>query len=79
MLLAFLLAVSVGDRVPVHWRSSDLRPLELLEGTSVNCILVEPSAWPRDFSPAAAKQRVDVLGVVKAEKMRWSRPGEQRI
>lgn len=68
MLLAFLLAVSVADWVPVYWPSGDVKSLELLKGTAVNCILVEPSSWSRDFSSAAAKQGVDVLGVVKPSK-----------
>ena len=68
MLLAFLLAASVADWVPVHWPSGDVKSLELLKGTAVNCILVEPSSWSRDFSSAAAKQGVDVLGVIKPAK-----------
>ena len=68
MLLAFLLAVSVADWVPVHWPSGDVKSLELLRGTAVNCILIEPSLWSRAFSSAAAKQGIDVLGVVKPSK-----------
>ena len=68
MLLAFLLAASVADWVPVHWPSGDVKSLELLKGTAVNCILIEPTTWSREFSAAAAKQSVAVLGVVKPSK-----------
>jgi hypothetical protein len=68
MLLAFLLAASVADWVPVRWPSGDVATLDLLKGTAVNCILLEPPAWSREFSAAAAKQGVDVFGVVKPSK-----------
>ncbi len=68
MLLAFLLAASVADWVPVRWPSGDVKSLDLLKGTVVNCVLVEPAAWSKEFATAAAKQGVDVLGVVKPSK-----------
>jgi hypothetical protein len=66
MLLAFLLAASVADWVPVRWPSGDVKSLELLQGTPVNCILVEPASWSKEFSATAIKQGLDVLGIVKS-------------
>ena len=68
MILAFLLAASVADWVPVRWPSGDVKSLDLLKGTAVNCILIDPPAWSREFTSAASKQGVDVLGVVKPAK-----------
>ena len=68
MLLAFLLAASVADWVPVHWPSGDVKSLELLKGTAVNCVLIEQPVWSREFAAAAQQQGVNVLGVVKPSK-----------
>jgi len=68
MLFAFLLAASVADWVPVHWPSGDVKSLELLKGTAVNCVLIEQAAWSKEFADAASKQGVDVLGVLKPSK-----------
>ena len=42
-----------------------MKSLELVRDTPVNCLLLEPAHWSREFSEAAAKAGVATLGVVR--------------
>ena len=64
MLLALLLIAAMGDWVPARWSSSAPETLGLLEATPINCVLVEPSAWSREFAAAAKERGVATLGVI---------------
>lgn len=67
-LLALLVFVAVAqpqDWVPARWPSGDPKSLELLQGTPVNCLLIEASEWSPEFSRAAAKAGVATLGVIR--------------
>lgn len=64
MLAAMMLLAGLNDWVPARWISGDPATLQLLEGTPVNCILLEPKHWSSPFSTKAASQNVVVLGVI---------------
>ncbi|MGZ9274583.1 MAG: hypothetical protein ACXW34_07560, partial [Nitrospira sp.] len=66
MLFAFLLlATSVADWVPMRWSSADPKSLDLLNGTAINCILVEPPNWSDALIKEARSRSIAVLGVVR--------------
>lgn len=65
MLLALLLAVNLAECVPARWPSADPASLELLAGSPVNCLLLEPPQWSAGFSEAARKAGITPLGVVR--------------
>jgi hypothetical protein len=67
MLVAFLLAVSLTDWVPARWISNDPKSLDLLNGTPVNCLLLEQPQWSETFARQAAKQGIATLGVIRSE------------
>ncbi|HWD99684.1 MAG TPA: hypothetical protein VG345_11620, partial [Bryobacteraceae bacterium] len=61
-------SIAPADFVPVRWTSSDPRSLDLIAGTSVNCLLLE---WKADraqsfsaFASAAEPKGVAVLAVL---------------
>lgn len=63
MLLAFL-ALAASAWVPARWTSTDPSSLELLEGTPINCLLME-RVTP-EFAAAARTRNIAVLRVVRA-------------
>ena len=65
MFLALILAVSLADWVPARWISTEVKSLELLKETPINCLLLEPDQWTPSFAEAATKQGVVTLGVVR--------------
>jgi len=68
-VLAFAAALpAAGDWVPMRWPSSDPRSLDLLSGTPVNCLLLEPRSWSAEFSAAAASQGIVTLGVIRPDQ-----------
>ena len=65
MTWPLLLALAASpDWVPSRWRSSDLRSLELLRDSPVNCLLLERAHWSAQFSSEAAKTGIATLGLV---------------
>lgn len=64
MFIAFLLVAALGDWVPARWASNDVKSLDLLAETPVNCVLVERPLWSADFARQAAKRGVATLGVL---------------
>lgn len=67
MLVAFFLVASLVDWVPARWISNDLKSLELLHGTPINCVLLEKPLWSEAFAQEAAKQGIATLGVIHPE------------
>jgi len=65
MLVALLLLAGIPDWAPARWASADPQSLELLEGTPVNCLLLEPASWSAEFAARAAARGVATLGVVR--------------
>src|SRR4051794_31764988 len=65
MLLAFLLLASVADWVPMRWISAEPKSLEILDGTPVNCVVLEPDRWTTPFIAAAHGRGMAVLGVIR--------------
>lgn len=63
MLLAAA-AVAVASWVPMRWDSKDPASLTLLDGSPVNCLLLESKDWSAAFSARARERGVITLGVV---------------
>jgi hypothetical protein len=65
MLFALLLmAASAADLVPMRWASADPKSLGLLDGTAVNCVIAEPSAWTDPVLAEARRRQITVYGAV---------------
>ena len=60
-------AVAPDALVPVRWPWADVKSLELVDGTAVNCLLVEYGPAFGAFAVAGAAKGVSVLAVVKPE------------
>lgn len=58
-------AVFASEWQPARWRTHDPATLELLDGTPVNALLLEPSDWDRDFAAAALKRGVVLFAVLR--------------
>lgn len=67
MLLAMLAVASVSAWVPARWHSHDVKTLELLAGTPVNCLLLETADWDPAFIRAAQSRGVAILGILPGE------------
>lgn len=65
MILALLLLAGIPDWVPAHWTSNDPRSLELLQGTGVNCLLLQAGSLNGVFVQAARRREIATVGVVK--------------
>ncbi|MBI2685458.1 MAG: hypothetical protein HYX27_04010 [Acidobacteria bacterium] len=63
LLLAATVA-ALSAWVPMRWPASDPATLKLLEGTPINCLLLEPGNWSPAFTEAAHKQGITVAGIV---------------
>ena len=71
MSLLVLLTLAIAPPsgwVPARWPSGEATSLELVRETPVNCLLLEPAHWSREFSDAAAKAGVTTLGVIRPGK-----------
>jgi len=67
MLLAVLCPaaeLSPADWVPARWPWSDARSLELLDGSPINCLVLE--TWSPDFAAAARKRGLVTLASIAA-------------
>jgi len=66
LFLSAVTAISFADCVPARWAPSDPASLDLLEGSPVNCLVVEEPAWEPAFLAAARKRGVMVLAALPA-------------
>lgn len=64
MLLAIALA-AVSAWVPARWPTGDPSSLDLVQGTRINCLLLESPHWSPAFSAKAAQLGIATLGVVR--------------
>jgi hypothetical protein len=64
MIALFLLAVAAADLVPMRWPAAEPKSLEALDGTPVNCILLESDAWAPGLIAEAKRKTISVLAVV---------------
>lgn len=64
MFLALLLAASLADWTPARWNTDDPKSLELIQGTPINCLLLEEAQWSREFIGKAAEAGIVTLGLV---------------
>lgn len=64
MTALLLAAVAVTSCVPARWDSSDPKTLALLDGTPINCLLVDEQHWSKAFSDAAKARGLALYGVV---------------
>jgi hypothetical protein len=65
LLVAASVMAGPRDWVPARWYSNDPATLDLLQGTAVNCVVLERGLWEPAFSEKAAARGVVVLGSVK--------------
>ncbi|MBI4905447.1 MAG: hypothetical protein HY820_17570 [Acidobacteria bacterium] len=65
MFAAALMIAALGSWVPARWPSGDPDTLELLNGTPVNCLLLERREWSAAFAKAASERKIGVMGVVR--------------
>lgn len=70
--IALVAAVAVAaplpapaDWVPVRWATNEARSLELLRGTPVNCVVLEPELWNGAFIKAARESGIVAVGVIR--------------
>ena len=66
-MLFAVAAVALASLVPMRWPSGDVKSLELLDGSAVNCILVEHSHWSAGLSAGARRRGASVFGVIRPE------------
>lgn len=71
MLAAALLIAMYPDWVPARWPSAEVKSLELLANTPVNCLWLERPQWSAAFAAEAARRGIATLGVRPRE--RWRR------
>jgi hypothetical protein len=64
MLVALLLLAGLADWVPARWQSADPESLAILNGTPINCVLLEQDSWSPEMAAKAAKGEIATLGVV---------------
>jgi hypothetical protein len=64
LVLLTMAVPPLADCVPARWDSADVKTLRFLEKTPVNCLLLEPAYWEREFVEAARAQGLRVLAVV---------------
>jgi hypothetical protein len=64
MLLALMLLANPQSWVPIRWPAADEKTLQLLQGSPINCLLLEKANWRSSFLAAAAKHNIVALGVV---------------
>src|SRR5882724_1904040 len=67
MLAAALLIAMYPDWVPARWPSSDVKSLDLLANTPINCLWLERPQWSPAFAAEAAKRGIATLGVIRRE------------
>lgn len=65
MIFAFLVLAAMTDLVPARWDSAEVRSLELLRDTPVNCVLLEEARWSAEFVRAAGAAGVATLAVIR--------------
>ena len=66
LFLATMTIAAMPDWVPARWFSKDPATLSLVDGTPVNCLLIERANWSKDFLQAAADRGIATLGVVRS-------------
>jgi len=64
MLLLALLATGAADWIPMRWPAPDPQSLRALEGTPVNCLLLESAAWSADLLAEAKHRHLSTLPVI---------------
>ncbi len=64
---ASLLIAMYPDLVPARWPSADVKSLELLANTPINCLWLERPQWSAAFGAEAAKRGIATLGVIRRE------------
>lgn len=65
-LLAF--ALSLAACVPMRWPSADPASLSRLEGSPVNCLLLEREHWQAALLEAGSAKGIHMLAVVRSEE-----------
>lgn len=69
VLLLAALAIPPGECVPARWPSTDPRTLALLDGTPVNCLLLDEAQWSAaEFVEAAVARKLALLAACDSEE-----------
>ncbi len=72
-LLAFAAApqsvpTNINSWVPARWNSHDLKSLDLVQKTPVNCLLLEERDWDPAFIEEADRRGIATLGVIHPDE-----------
>lgn len=67
MLAAALLIAMYPDWVPARWPSAEVKSLDLLNNSPINCLWLEKPQWSAAFAAEAAKRGIATLGVIRRE------------
>lgn len=65
LFLMSMAAFPLADCVPARWDSADVATLRWLEGTPINCLLLEPPHWQPELMKQARAGGRRLLGVVR--------------
>lgn len=65
MLAAMALAATLADCVPMRWIGTEPALLKLVEGTAVNCLLLEEAQWGKALLDAGHARGLRMLAVVR--------------
>lgn len=62
LVLAAVVA-TLSSWVPMRWTTADPASLALLDGSPINCVVMEPQHWSRAFTDRAHEQGIAVVGL----------------
>lgn len=62
------LALGPADWVPMRWISTDPQSLELLDGSSINCLVVDPSTLSKEFRESTRARKIDLIVIGAASE-----------
>jgi hypothetical protein len=66
-MLAALVLAMYPDWVPARWPSADIKSLDLLSNSPINCLWLERPQWSAEFAAEAAKRGIATMGVIRRE------------
>jgi hypothetical protein len=64
MLLAIVALAALPDLIPARWVSNNPATLDVVAMTPVNCLLLEPAVWSREFNDLAARRGIATMALI---------------